>query len=105
MKTETTIAGFALLGMPVFIILALAGIGIYQAWAFWILWNWFVPTTFLAVPALTIWQAWGLGLVKGSLFWRVPNKGEEKGLNEWGFALLTPLILLGVGFILQRFLI
>jgi len=104
MKTEMKVAGFALLGMPIFIILVVAVTGIYHAWVFWTIWNWFVPTVFLAVPALTIWQAWGLALVKESLFTRSPEK-ENWGAQQWITALLTPLIILGVGFLLKTFVL
>jgi len=100
MKTEMTKAGLAFLGMPIFIILVVAVTGIYHAWVFWTMWNWFIPTVFLSIPALTIWQAWGLALVKAALFSHSPGK-ENCGVQQWILALLTPLLILGVGFLLK----
>ena len=62
------------------------------------LWNWFAVPVF-AVPALTYWTAFGLGLLKSILTYRY-NK-EKAGWDHLGAATSVYLFCWGVGALIR----
>lgn len=75
---------------------------ILDGYCFMILWGWFVVPTF-GLPALTIPQAVGLGII-GALVTHQFNGSINEG-NRWQFVLgafANPLIFLATGWLIKQ---
>jgi hypothetical protein len=87
---------------------AFAGIiaisSLINGWAFSVLWAWFIVPVFGA-PPLSIPQAIGIALIVGVLFTRSGGNEKEGSAASRMFACwLSPLFLLGMGWIVKYFL-
>ncbi len=105
MKSET---GLASLGLIVFIFFAIIGSFIANGWALSVMWGWFVVPLF-GLPALSIPAAIGLSMVVGMLTHQTmpTEKDKSAGLLITGIiahAILTPLLIVAVGYIIKSFM-
>ncbi len=68
---------------------------LYFAWAGQLLYNWFVPTLFDFMPTIGFVETYGIMLVL-TIFHR------QFGANSWSSNILNPIVLVGVGYAVQR---
>lgn len=75
---------------------------LYYAWAFRLLWTWFVVPTFALAP-LTYPQAMGLKLVHSAFVGvrRDPKEMESAGQHCLN-VLICPLVLVFIGYVIRR---
>jgi hypothetical protein len=74
-----------------------------NGWAFWLLWQWFVPSVFIGLPVLTLGQAIGLGMVVSyATYTYVPSKEDDKGSAM--ILIFRPLLSVLFGFIVKQFI-
>lgn len=80
-----------------------------HAWTLTILWRWFVVPVF-ALPPLALWQAAGLKLVAGAIWW---SSGRRRGKDDDDLAefsrialltLLYPVFVLALGYVIRGLL-
>lgn len=76
--------------------------GMWRALAAWYLWHWFaVP--YLALPAVSYWAIFGLGLVT-TMLWPSHNrsKGHEVDLKQFFIqALVQPPLAIAIGYVVR----
>lgn len=92
----------ALVGFPMLIAALTIAAGLYFGWVLSILWGWFIVPVFLSMPTLTVFQAWGIGLVFNLMFNR---PSPDKSKSSWIVALIiTPLSILLTGYFLRGYI-
>ena len=96
--TGLVVAGIGGVG---FILGMIILMGLYIGWVATYLWSWFVLPVFEFMPHLTVFEAWGVVLVV-SLFTGGYSKNADT--KSTGMMLFGPILLLGTGYLIQRFL-
>lgn len=74
--------------MIVVLLIAMIPLALFNGWVLSVMWNWFIPTTFNAIPPLSIGQAIGLSLVISSFLY-IPIKEDD---NEPMVRFITILV-------------
>lgn len=86
-------------------IAGIAGIAllmIEQGWAISVLWAWFIVP--LGVQALSIPAAIGVGITISMMHVKKGNKEDGEWYETIGFAVLKPLLAVGIGWIVKQFM-
>ena len=86
-----------LLALPIGLVL-----GLYFAWVASILWGWFITPVFGI--EVTILQLYGIMLVVSLLRPTYNSIAKEKPENQIAYYMLSPLLTLGVGYIVKFWL-
>lgn len=87
--------GLGILFFPLSIVLG----GLVDGFVITKLWGWFVEPTFTSAPSLTIPVAWGLAIMVRY----VTTEYAQKAKDFWVGALLSPFIVLLIGWILSSY--
>ncbi len=90
----------AIVGFPVTLAVVVGVIGFYHAWVVSLLWAWFIPVTFPNLPIVSIWQAWGIIMIVGSLRYVIPSD-KKTSVAGWVTYLIAPLLTLLVGLLVR----
>ena len=97
---------FAVIGVIVGAVVVAAAFAVWRAYVMTVLWSWFVIPMFGLQP-LTIAVAFGLCLFV-ALFSRRTNSDEEnekmKSWQYWAVNAVSPLAILGLGWIAKQFM-
>ena len=91
---------FSAIGKAVVATLFIAIFSVYNGWAFSLLWLWFVVP--LGVMPLGVFHASGLILLPAFCLKMVTK--EEDTLKTLGISIISPICMVGIGFILHLFM-
>ena len=83
-------------GLLTFAVMALLVIpmAMYNAWAGWLIYNWFIPVTFDFMPELSFGETIGVSIVTSYFFINAHAKAEEDGMKALAVFLFRPLFAL-----------
>ena len=105
-QDKKSLTGCLYLGM----LLALPLKYLYYGWALSVAWNWFIPQYF-GLRDITICEAIGIDLIltfivttRIDLDPKSPDRKLEKALMTWMWLAVSPLVMLGVGYIVKSFM-
>jgi hypothetical protein len=75
-----------------------------DGFALMLLWNWFMTTTFSGLPALSLVQAIGIGIVIGFLTHQHIPRDKEQQNEMMVYAIIVPVLSIIIGWVVHLFL-